>query len=102
MSFGKGPTHSVNVKMSSGCRLIVATRRAEGVIIIVAKDLVLLKRCSRPSAESAASREASEAGRLVRVLEDWTPTRAPLTAAFKALIDFARRQSGAITLSSAA
>ncbi|WP_428032915.1 LysR family transcriptional regulator [Ancylobacter sp.] len=45
-----------------------------------------------------------EAGRLVRVLEDWTPTRAPLslyypsrrnpTAAFKAFIDFARRQSG--------
>ncbi len=46
-----------------------------------------------------------EAGRLVRVLEDWTPTRSPLslyypsrrnpTAAFKAFVDFARRQSGA-------
>ncbi len=41
-----------------------------------------------------------EAGRLVRVLEDWTPTKAPLslyypnrrnpTAAFKAFVDFAR------------
>ena len=49
------------------------------------------------------------AGRLVRVLEDWTPTRSPLslyypsrrnpTAAFKAFVDFARRPSGAgITL----
>jgi len=46
-----------------------------------------------------------EAGRLVRVLEDWTPTLAPLslyypsrrnpTAAFKAFVDFARRHSGA-------
>lgn len=42
-----------------------------------------------------------DAGRLVRVLEDWTPTLAPLslyypsrrnpTAAFKAFVDFARR-----------
>jgi DNA-binding transcriptional LysR family regulator len=45
-----------------------------------------------------------EAGRLVRVLEDWMPTLAPLslyypsrrnpTAAFKAFVDFARRHSG--------
>jgi DNA-binding transcriptional LysR family regulator len=44
-----------------------------------------------------------EAGRLVRVLEDWTPVLAPLslyypsrrnpTAAFKAFVDFARRRS---------
>ncbi|WP_338050322.1 LysR substrate-binding domain-containing protein [Rhizobium mesosinicum] len=50
-------------------------------------------------------RDDIEAGRLVRVLEDWTPTHAPLslyypsrrnpTAAFKAFVDFARRQSGA-------
>lgn len=50
-------------------------------------------------------RDDIEAGRLVRVLEDWTPTRSPLslyypsrrnpTAAFKAFVDFARRQSGA-------
>jgi len=47
-------------------------------------------------------REDIEAGRLVRVLEDWTPTLAPLslyypnrrnpTAAFKAFVEFARRQ----------
>ncbi|NBB65807.1 LysR family transcriptional regulator [Pseudomonas sp. ODNR1LW] len=47
-------------------------------------------------------RDAIEAGRLVRVLEDWTPLLAPLslyypsrrnpTAAFKAFVDFARRQ----------
>lgn len=57
-------------------------------------------------------RDDIEAGRLVRVLEDWTPTRSPLslyypsrrnpTAAFKAFVDFARRQSGANTLSSVA
>ncbi|MBX5154036.1 LysR family transcriptional regulator [Rhizobium lentis] len=50
-------------------------------------------------------RDDIEAGRLVCVLEDWTPTRSPLslyypsrrnpTAAFKAFVDFARRQSGA-------
>ncbi|CAO4178698.1 hypothetical protein CLBKND_03263 [Methylorubrum aminovorans] len=50
-------------------------------------------------------RDDIEAGRLVRVLEDWTPTLPRLslyypsrrnpTAAFKALIDFARRQSRA-------
>ncbi|MBZ9996320.1 LysR family transcriptional regulator [Mesorhizobium sp. BH1-1-4] len=50
-------------------------------------------------------RDDIEAGRLVRVLEDWTPTLSPLslyypsrrnpTAAFKAFVDFARRQSGA-------
>jgi DNA-binding transcriptional LysR family regulator len=49
-------------------------------------------------------RDDIEAGRLVRVLEDWTPTLPPLslyypsrrnpTAAFKAFVDFARRQSG--------
>ena len=49
-------------------------------------------------------RDDIEAGRLVRVLEDWTPTLLPLslyypnrrnpTAAFKAFIDFARRQGG--------
>ena len=54
-------------------------------------------------------RDDIEAGRLVRVLEDWTPILSPLslyypsrrnpTAAFKAFVDFARRQSGAsITL----
>lgn len=47
-------------------------------------------------------REDIEAGRLVRVLEDWTPTLSPLslyypsrrnpTAAFKAFINFVRRQ----------
>lgn len=47
-------------------------------------------------------RDDIDAGRLVRVLEDWTPTLPPLslyypsrrnpTAAFKAFIDFARRQ----------
>lgn len=47
-------------------------------------------------------RDDIEAGRLVRVLEDWTPLLAPLslyypsrrnpTAAFKAFVDFARRQ----------
>ena len=50
-------------------------------------------------------REDIEAGRLVRVLEDWTPSQPPLslyypsrrnpTAAFKAFIDFARRRSQA-------
>ena len=50
-------------------------------------------------------REDIEAGRLVRVLEDWTPTQSPLslyypnrrnpTAAFKAFIDFARRHGEA-------
>ncbi|RXT42794.1 LysR family transcriptional regulator [Bradyrhizobium betae] len=50
-------------------------------------------------------RDDIEAGRLVPVLEDWTPIRSPLslyypsrrnpTAAFKAFVDFARRQSGA-------
>nr|GAJ33123.1 putative HTH-type transcriptional regulator ycaN [Bradyrhizobium sp. DOA9] len=50
-------------------------------------------------------RDDIEAGRLVRVLEDWTPILSPLslyypsrrnpTAAFKAFVDFARRQSGA-------
>lgn len=49
-------------------------------------------------------RDDIESGRLVRVLEDWTPTLPPLslyypsrrnpTAAFKAFIDFARRRSG--------
>lgn len=49
-------------------------------------------------------RDDIEAGRLVRVLEDWTPTLPPLslyypsrrnpTAAFKAFVDFARRHSG--------
>lgn len=48
-------------------------------------------------------REDIEGGRLVRVLEDWTPTQSPLslyypsrrnpTAAFKAFIDFARHHS---------
>lgn len=50
-------------------------------------------------------RDDIEAGRLVRVLEDWMPPLSPLslyypsrrnpTAAFRAFIDFARRQSGA-------
>ncbi len=50
-------------------------------------------------------RDDIEAGRLVRVLEDWTPILPPLslyypnrrnpTAAFKAFVDFARRQSPA-------
>lgn len=49
-------------------------------------------------------RDDIAAGRLVRVLEDWTPTQSPLslyypsrrnpTAAFKAFIDFARRHAG--------
>ncbi|MDE1566744.1 LysR family transcriptional regulator [Aquabacter sediminis] len=49
-------------------------------------------------------RDDIAAGRLVPVLEDWTPTLAPLclyypsrrnpTAAFKAFVDFARRHSG--------
>lgn len=49
-------------------------------------------------------RDDIEAGRLVRVLEDWTPTLSPLslyypsrrnpTAAFKAFVDFARRHGG--------
>jgi DNA-binding transcriptional LysR family regulator len=49
-------------------------------------------------------RDDIEAGRLMRVLEDWTPTLPPLslyypsrrnpTAAFKAFVDFARRHSG--------
>lgn len=53
-------------------------------------------------------RDDIEAGRLVRVLEDWTPTLSPLslyypsrrnpTAAFRAFIDFARRRSGASTV----
>lgn len=48
-------------------------------------------------------RDDIEAGRLVRVLEDWTPALPPLslyypsrrnpTAAFKAFVDFARRQA---------
>ena len=48
-------------------------------------------------------RDDIDAGRLVRVLEDWTPVLAPLslyypsrrnpTAAFKAFVDFARRRS---------
>lgn len=51
-------------------------------------------------------REDIETGRLVRVLEDWTPVLPPLslyypsrrnpTAAFRAFVDFARRQSGII------
>lgn len=50
-------------------------------------------------------RDDIEAGRLVSVLDDWTPTLPPLslyypsrrnpTAAFKAFIDFVRRQGGA-------
>jgi len=50
-------------------------------------------------------RDDIEAGRLVTVLDDWTPTLPPLslyypsrrnpTAAFKAFIDFVRRQGGA-------
>lgn len=50
-------------------------------------------------------RDDIEAGRLVRVLEDWMPTLSPLslyypsrrnpTAAFKAFVDFARRHGGA-------
>lgn len=50
-------------------------------------------------------RDDIEAGRLVCVLEDWTPSLPPLslyypsrrnpTAAFKAFIDFARRQGAA-------
>mgnify|MGYP006195170815 CR=1 FL=1 len=50
-------------------------------------------------------REDIEAGRLVRVLDDWTPDLSPLslyypsrrnpTAAFKAFIDFARRHGEA-------
>lgn len=50
-------------------------------------------------------REDIEAGRLAPILEDWTPTLPPLslyypsrrnpTAAFRAFIDFARRQAGA-------
>lgn len=50
-------------------------------------------------------RDDIDAGRLVRVLEDWTPILAPLslyypsrrnpTAAFKAFLDCARRHSGA-------
>jgi len=53
-------------------------------------------------------RDDIEAGRLVRVLEDWTPTLSPLslyypsrrnpTAAFRAFIEFARRRSGASTV----
>lgn len=49
--------------------------------------------------------EDIEAGRLVRVLEDWTPRLSPLslyypsrrnpTAAFKAFVDFARQHAGA-------
>jgi DNA-binding transcriptional LysR family regulator len=49
--------------------------------------------------------EDIDAGRLVRVLEDWTPPLSPLslyypsrrnpTAAFKAFVDFARPQGGA-------
>jgi DNA-binding transcriptional LysR family regulator len=49
-------------------------------------------------------RDDIEAGRLVPVLEDWTPTLSPLslyypsrrnpTAAFKAFVDFARRHGG--------
>lgn len=49
-------------------------------------------------------RDDIEAGRLVRVLEDWTPSLSPLslyypsrrnpTAAFKAFVDFARRHAG--------
>jgi len=48
-------------------------------------------------------REDLEAGRLIRVLQDWTPAQSPLslyypsrrnpTAAFKAFIDFARRHA---------
>lgn len=48
-------------------------------------------------------RDDLDAGRLVRVLEEWTPSLAPLslyypsrrnpTAAFKAFIDFARRRN---------
>ena len=48
-------------------------------------------------------RDDIDAGRLVRLLEDWTPVLAPLslyypsrrnpTAAFKAFVDFARRRS---------
>lgn len=50
-------------------------------------------------------REDIEAGRLVRVLEDWTPSQPPLslyypsrrnpTATFKAFIEFARRHGEA-------
>lgn len=47
-------------------------------------------------------RDDIESGRLVRVLENWTPVQSPLSlnypsrrnpaAAFKAFIDFARKQ----------
>ncbi len=52
-------------------------------------------------------RDDIEQGRLVRILEDWTPTLSPLslyypsrrnpTAAFRAFIDFARQRNGAAT-----
>ncbi len=55
--------------------------------------------------EASLARNVVEAGRLVRVLEDWMPTLAPLslyypsrrnpTAAFKAFVDFSRRCSDA-------
>ena len=54
-------------------------------------------------AMESAVRDDIEAGRLVRVLEDWMPPLSPLslyypsrrnpTAAFKAFVDFARQQS---------
>lgn len=56
-------------------------------------------------------RDDIEAGRLVRVLEDWTPPLSPLslyypnrrnpTAAFKAFIDFARQHSASTDVGSA-
>ncbi|PZR32464.1 LysR family transcriptional regulator [Caulobacter segnis] len=56
-------------------------------------------------------REDLEAGRLVRVLEDWTPVLPSLslyypsrrnpTAAFKAFVDFARRHGGGAALGTA-
>lgn len=74
---------------------------------------IIMSGCSRARAAALASvdltlametdvREDIKAGRLVRVLEDWTPTQSPLslyypnrrnpTAASRAFVGFARRQ----------
>lgn len=74
-------------------------------------DEVSLVRTSRPAsaglilAMESEVRDDVEAGRLVPMIEDWTPTLSPLslcypsrrnsTTAFKAFIDYARRNRGA-------
>lgn len=86
--------HSVHIDVDGAITLDEASLARTAVLASVGLTLAM----------ESDVRDDIEAGRLVRVLEDWTPTLAPLslyypsrrnpTAAFKAFIDFARRQGG--------